>query len=201
DFKGFGLEWKDIGVSLWGDHQLENAALALAIAAVLKQQKLCRLSEPKTRTALATTVWPGRFQRLQHNPVVLIDACHNPDGVRAFSAALAAAYPNRKVSLVIGISSDKNAREMLSELLPLGHSAIFCEARFRATPVADLAAIGKEFLPAFKIKEIPDVKTAVKTAIASAKPDDIICVCGSMFVIGEALELKWTGEKKGKRSA
>jgi dihydrofolate synthase/folylpolyglutamate synthase len=200
DFKGGDIEWNDLAVSLWGDHQLENAAVALATAATLKQQKLCRLSEPKTRAALATTKWPGRFDILQHNPIVLLDACHNPDGVRAFCAAFRARFPAKKSSFVIGISSDKNSKEMLSMLLPLGSSAIFCEAHTRATPCTELAQIGKEYLPAFKIQTIPDVKTAVKGALKSARPDDIICVCGSMFVLGEALELKWPDQKKAKKT-
>ncbi len=200
DFKGLGLEYKDLEVSLFGDHQLENASLALALAAVLKQEKHIRLSENAVRKALKNTAWPARFEILQHNPLVVCDCCHNPDGAQAFADALKQRFPTQKFSFVIGISSDKNASAMLATLLPSSQSAIFCEAQFRKTPTSDLAAIAKEYLPAFKIKEIPNVKTAVKEAIKNAKPTDTLVICGSIFVVGEALELKWPKPKKEKKN-
>ena len=199
DFKGLGIDWKNLQLSLFGDHQLENASLALAIAAVLKQNKRIRLQENAVRKALKKTVWPARFQVLSQNPIVVADCCHNPDGARVFSAALKQRFPNQKFSFVIGVSSDKAANQMLSSLLPLAQNAFFCEARFRKTPTSDLFAVGKEFLPAFKIKEIPAVKDAVKEAIKNCRPTEVVCVCGSIFVVGEALELKWPKPKKGKK--
>ncbi len=201
DFKGFGIEWKDLELSLFGRHQFDNASLALAIASQLHAQRLIRLSEAKTRQALSKTEWPARFQTLQQNPPVILDGCHNPDGAKVLAQALSDAFPDKKIVFVFGVSSDKNAQQMLSTLLPMSSRAFFCEARFRKTPAASLATIAKEFLPAFKIKEIVSVKEAVREALKTAQPQEIICICGSLYVAGEALELKWAAKPKKKKEA
>jgi dihydrofolate synthase/folylpolyglutamate synthase len=189
DYTSGSLSLEDVAFSLAGAHQAMNAALAiraleLAIGEGGHQER-------SIRACLASLRWPGRLELLRESPPVYIDGAHNPSAARALARTLRGVLlkDGRRLSLVIGVMSDKNVRNILSPLLPLASSVIFAAPRYgrAAAPEAlsrEAASLG------FVSRTAPSVASALETAIASG---DAVLVTGSFYTIGEAKEA--LGEK------
>lgn len=188
DFSGFGAEWKGLETRLIGEHQAHNAGLALATLFAIKQQQSLRLGEEKTRAALQKTVWPGRFEILSTEPLVILDCCHNPHGAEAFAKTLQAVLPNRKAKWLVGISEGRKPSEMLKWFAPFASEMTFSTARFKGLPTEELLKVGTEFLPSFRIKSIPSVSEATKAILKNSQASDTIIIAGSVYLVGEALQ-------------
>ncbi len=184
-------------VGLAGGHQLENAAVALAALAVM-HGRFSGLGLDEVREGLATVRWDGRLQVLQagpDRPTVLVDCAHNDDSAARLAAALSQDYPHERLILVFGAPEDKNVAGMLARLLPLAGEIIFTTANHprSAAPetLADMAAaLGRQ---ATITHTIPD---ALREALASAGPGDLVCVTGSIIVIGDLLN-HWDALQSG----
>ena len=124
---------------------------------------------------------------MRQNPTVIFDCAHNVAGATALRQALEKAFPAKKFSFVFGTSSDKNTGKMLEALAPTAKCFIATQAKIRATPANKILSLAKSL--GIQCKEIADVKQAVKAAIESAGINEIVVVCGSCFVVGEAEQL------------
>ncbi|MBU0636356.1 bifunctional folylpolyglutamate synthase/dihydrofolate synthase [Candidatus Micrarchaeota archaeon] len=187
NFKGLGLELGGMELGLRGRHQATNAGLALATLQVLKKQNKIRLTKASISKALKKTTWPGRFQILGNKPVVIVDVCHNPSGCKALAETLESALHNQKITLVFGSATDKNSFAMLQALAPFVNKLVLCQSTQRGTLVEELNSIAKKLFPSFKISSIADVNAAVKKTIQKASPQETILICGSIFVVREAI--------------
>ena len=119
---------------LLGVFQPGNAVLAAAAAASLGAD------EAAIRRGLAAVRWPGRFQVVPREPIVILDGAHNPDGARALAALAAEYFPGQAVTLVIGISADKDQRAILAALAPSAVRVILTAySNARAASPAELA--------------------------------------------------------------
>jgi dihydrofolate synthase/folylpolyglutamate synthase len=130
---------------------------------------------------------PGRLEPVRDSPRVYLDGANNPDGALALSHELQrmlSEIPDARLHLIFGASGDKDARAMLQVLAPLAHVLTLSQASHtRAAPVEDLAAVARE-LGAQVLVE-PDVNRAIERAIQGAREQDIVCVCGSFFLLGD----------------
>ena len=104
DLSGPGWRLDDVLCRLLGVFQPGNAVLAAAAA------RHVGADEAAIRRGLAAVTWPGRFQIVAREPIVILDGAHNPDGARALARSLAEYFPGQAVTLVIGISADKDQR-------------------------------------------------------------------------------------------
>jgi dihydrofolate synthase / folylpolyglutamate synthase len=130
--------------------------------------------------------WPGRMQVVSRDPDVLLDGAHNPGAARALASAVREEYPDRRLILVIGVMDDKDIREILRWIVPLGDHIIFTRPRYyRAATPERLMAEAASFTVSGEI--IPALFPALERAITLATPSDLIVVCGSLFTVGEAL--------------
>jgi dihydrofolate synthase/folylpolyglutamate synthase len=121
------------------------------------------------------------------NPLVILDGAHNLIAARNLAKFLAENLANRRITLVIGILDDKPYGSMLKSLLPHCSRAIITRAKTdRALPPEKLYAMAKKIISDVTI--VPDVAGAAKNAIENAGPDDVICIAGSLYVVGEAKE-------------
>jgi dihydrofolate synthase/folylpolyglutamate synthase len=125
DLSGPGWRLDDVGCGLLGVFQPGNALLAAAAARALG------VGEAPIREGLASVRWPGRFQVLGADPVLVLDGAHNPGGARALAASLRAAFPARPVTFIIGISA---CRWAPSSRWPPGSSAPARPTRARPPP-------------------------------------------------------------------
>ena len=175
-----GPDWRipDVGCGLLGVYQPGNALLAAAAARELGAD------EGAIRAGLRGARWPGRFQIFRRDPLVILDGAHNPAGARALAASLRAYFPGRPVTFVFGVLADKDAGGILAALRPLAARVILtASANPRAAPPDALRAL----LPAGgRVDTARSPQDALTMAIAE-DPRGIVCVAGSLSLIGDVL--------------
>ncbi len=173
-------------LSLLGEHQKKNAALALAAINVL-QSELPVCAEA-VRTGLATVVWPGRMQLLQMagGRQLLLDGAHNVAGVETLRAALETTFPGRPLVLIFGALQDKAWPGLCRILAPLAakiHTVPV--ASERTATAADLAAACRAAQPAAEVT----ARKNLADALIACKDEPLVVIAGSLYLVGEALEL------------
>jgi len=182
-YSGIGCKIPYLTCPLSGVHQIRNAALALA-AAELMTVKGRRVDEQDMRMGLAGAKWEGRLEILQERPTVLVDGAHNPAGARALCEALRSRRGDRRRLLVFGVLADKNYPLMLKKLLPFFHHVIFTKPKTeRAVDLDRLIPIAGDHGHAADAVE--DSGEALQRALSLAEEDDLICVTGSLYLVGE----------------
>jgi dihydrofolate synthase/folylpolyglutamate synthase len=169
-----------------GEHQQVNAATAVAALEVLTESGF-NIPAGKIARALAQVEWPGRFQLLRRNPPVVVDGAHNVAAARSLKKALQQYFDGERAILVMGASGDKDVAGVIAELAPLFDRVIVTRSRHpRAMAPAPLAA---EFARhGIKARIAEDVPSALSQALALAGKKDLVCLAGSLFIVGEALE-------------
>ncbi|MEA2447726.1 MAG: dihydrofolate synthase / folylpolyglutamate synthase, partial [Actinomycetota bacterium] len=172
---------------LHGSHQGVNAATALE--AVTRFFPADSLSEEVVAEGLGTATVPGRLdtvrQKTADSGVIVLDVAHNPDGVAALITSLLEGFAFQQVVFVFGSLDDKDYRGMLTEFTRLPCRIFATQAQHpRSVGAGDLAAAAKEL--GLAAEPITSVMEAVTLASASATPDDLICITGSHYVVGEA---------------
>jgi len=170
---------------LLGDHQIENACLALAATGILRERGF--VVPPAARQAgMANVRWSGRMEIIARRPFVLADGAHNPASARALVEAIGRYLRPRRIRFVYGSLADKDVRGVLQVLMPAADEMIVVAPHFpRAMPVEQVTdtvhALGGRTTPA------PSVDEGVRLAVDRSAPDDLVCATGSLFVAAEAL--------------
>ena len=175
-----------VSIPLLGDYQLENAAAAVAALEILASEGFS-ISAANIAQGFARVKWPGRFQILQQNPIVLVDGAHNVTSMRGLVNNIKAYFSYKRIFLVFGTSCDKDIPGIVNELVTLSPQVIVTRtAHSRAAPLSTLAA---EFTKQGIEPETEEtVSEAISRALSLADRTDIICVTGSLFVVAEALD-------------
>ncbi|OQX03134.1 MAG: FolC bifunctional protein [Desulfobacteraceae bacterium IS3] len=183
-FHYFGIQnqWKNMRTALSGSYQVDNAALVLGACEILNQG-FANLSEDVIRQGLFENRWAGRLEVVSTSPYVILDGAHNSDAAKHLADFLSKSGKN--ITLVVGILDDKPYEAMMAHLLPVCKKVIITQPDIdRAMPPKKLYDIAKA-----KVKHVtvePKVADAVQKAMAEAKPDEVICIAGSLYVVGEA---------------
>ena len=144
--QGIAGRYPDLMIPLHGAHQAENAAVAVAALEAFLGGGEKELSAEVLQDAFATVSSPGRLEVVRTAPTIIVDAAHNPDGIRASSEAIHEAFSFSKLVVVVGVLKEKDAEEILRQLKEsLGDLAEeFCFTQSnspRAVPAAELAEI------------------------------------------------------------
>jgi dihydrofolate synthase/folylpolyglutamate synthase len=181
---GRAQSYPKLEIPLAGPHQLLNAATAIATAEELQTQGL-PISVEGIRRGVGQVQWEGRLETVSRQPWIVLDGAHNRDSARCLREALSTCYRYRRLILVLGISANKNLEGIIEELTPLAAVTVATRAMVpRAAPpqhVADLAAKWSEHIV---IEE--DTQRALAHAIAETRPDDLLVVTGSLYLVGDA---------------
>lgn len=192
-----GRRWvvKDLETSLLGMHQQKNAACAIAALEILEETYprmflsgigFC-IPESAVRNGLRDIFWPGRLEMVSKRPLIVLDCAHNPAGAEVLKDVLENEFDCKKLFLVLGIMADKDIKGILSKLAPLAHTVIL--TRPKTERAASLNVLYKKVRPyANKVKLIESVKDACNTALSMSNSNDMICITGSVFTVGEARE-------------
>jgi dihydrofolate synthase/folylpolyglutamate synthase len=198
DFKGPFGESKDLAITLKGEHQVKNAAVALSALAVLGQYMALIIEEDDLREALLSTSWPGRFEKLSDEPEIIIDGAHNSHGTSALAKTIQQYYPNRTIHLMMGVLADKPLDGMLEPLLPLIRTMTVTQPDFRrAAQAEDLAAHVQSLAPELPIHIIPDWKMALQDIVSRCQNDDLLLITGSLYLISD-VRTEWLLSMKRK---
>ncbi|MBI2251776.1 MAG: bifunctional folylpolyglutamate synthase/dihydrofolate synthase [Armatimonadetes bacterium] len=123
-WEGFGKKYKNLKLSLIGEHQAENASLALACAGLLIKKSFF-IPEKSIFKSLEKVKFPLRFEQVKKNPLIILDGAHNPHKIYALANTLKKVYPEKKIILIIGILADKDWKKIIKILACLS-KVILC---------------------------------------------------------------------------
>lgn len=180
-------------IQLLGRHQLTNAAAALLALEVLQQGGL-QLALPLVHKGMAVCRWPGRLEVISREPLVILDGAHNREGFLALAAALND-LAGEKFTFVLGLSAGKEL-EIIDPLLPLAKQVYATESlnsRIGVTSAAELTEYIRSRGVAADCVELAQVPQLLKA-------DGPVCVCGSLYLIGDVQALL-IGEQEGYHSS
>lgn len=186
NYRGINNKIDNLFVPLAGDFQIENTSLAIATAELLHNIGFVITQDDIIR-GVANSKWPGRFEIVREKPLVILDGAHNPNGVEQFIKNLKKLVPDKKIIAVLGIFQDKDYITILKNIIPQVNQVILTMAdNPRATPTAVLAEEVKHYIDDESIIETNDVETAINKSFQIAREDDVICITGSLYTVGEA---------------
>jgi len=183
--RGPGWTLQDLFLPLLGSFQSQNALLAVAAVKALGAAGIT-ISDEAIRDGLSRVRWPGRFQLVGRNPLVILDGAHNPAGAQALASSLRYYFGGGvPLTLILGISSDKDKAGILKCLAPLAHRLILTAASNpRATPPQELQAL----LPPMEGRVELAATAAEALALARGAPvTPTVCVAGSLFLVADVL--------------
>jgi dihydrofolate synthase / folylpolyglutamate synthase len=173
----------ELAPNLAGRFQLHNALNAVAAARLL-QNRGYRIADEAITRGVATTVWPGRLEKLGSHPDVYLDGAHNPSAARELAAFWEQNFADRKIFLLYGALRDKAVDEVAGLLFPRAAEVIFTEPRTsRAISASQLAEIAAHYAARSSI--IADAEQALDYALASATPGDAVFITGSLYLVGQ----------------
>ena len=178
------LHYTDLRLSLLGAYQSYNATLVLTAIELLNRQGFA-IDEGAVRKGLACVRWPARFELLSHEPIIIYDGGHNPEGVRAAVASVRAYFGTQRVNLLSGVMADKDRSEMIETMKPIIARAFTVTPNNpRALAAADYAAqLSTHGISAVSYGSVAD---GVRAAIESSKQEGIPLIClGSLYLYEE----------------
>lgn len=174
-------------ISLLGPHQLYNAMTALDTIWTLSHRSW-KIEEQAVAQGLENAVWPARLELVRRNPDILLDGGHNPQCMAALHDALEELYPGKKMIFLTGVLGDKDYPDMINKILPLAKSFVTITPDSpRALSAQELA----DYLHGLGVQAdaCETTEQGIQQALALAGPEDVVCACGSLYMIGEVRHL------------
>ncbi|SHJ67866.1 bifunctional folylpolyglutamate synthase/dihydrofolate synthase [Tepidibacter formicigenes] len=175
--------YERLEIKLIGDHQVNNAILALNVINILKNKYDFEINKQSIYKGLKETKWPGRIELLMEKPLFIIDGAHNKDGAISLTNSIDKYLNNKNITLLIGMLKDKDVDSVLKVLIPK------CSKIITTTPDSDRALTAKDLKEKIidlgkECISINDIEDAVKLSINECKEDEIIICAGSLYMIG-----------------
>jgi dihydrofolate synthase/folylpolyglutamate synthase len=118
--------------------------------------------------------------------MLLVDGAHNAAGVSALSKALKNEFSYKNLILIFGVLNDKDFRIMLKKLVPLADRLIITKPdTVRAKPPEEIVPVAQQWQYNDRIEVVENSHEALKQALSIADSDDLVCVTGSLYLVGE----------------
>ncbi len=208
--QGLRGRYDDVFLPLYGAHQAQNAAVALAaVEAFLGEGDA--LDDEVVRAAFAEVTSPGRLEIVRRSPTIVLDAAHNPHGAEATGAALEDSFTFDPLVGVIGVMADKDASGLLAAFEPhLAHVVCTQSSTDRALPAERLADAAREIFGDHRVSVAPRLADALDQAAALAEAgaaasvsvgSGAVLVTGSVVTVGEARSLLVRSRGRGERES
>lgn len=178
-----------VKLPLYGRFQQDNVEVAVGVLEVLAKRGF-GIVKRSIVDGLRNVRWPGRFQIIRRRPLVIIDGAHNSQAAHELKTAITDFIKNKSYHvriLVVGMSSDKDHVAVAQELAGLFDMVIATQSRHARAATADALA-GTYVDKVAAVITLPDAHTALDEAIKLGGKDAFICVTGSLFLVGEALQ-------------
>ena len=176
---------RHLRIQLLGNYQMENAMAVLDIIDCLIRRGW-GITENAIRAGLAQATWPGRFEVLSREPLLIVDGAHNPNGVEALVDTIRAYFPDQKINFVMGVMKDKDYHTMLRLIAP--YAARFITELPDAHRALRPEQLKSEIRAYFDgpVETADSVTAAVQRAMEIAEGTDVITICfGSLYQVAE----------------
>ena len=167
-----------VRIGLRGRHQIVNAQVAILLAQTLS------IPAEAIVHGIETAQHPGRLELLAGEPPILLDGAHNPAGAQALRSFLNE-FGRRPLTMVFGAMGDKQLEQIGEILFPLADKLILTAIdNPRAASVETLQSIATRFGPE-SVTKLETVAEAFTSALSNTSPQGMICITGSLYLIGE----------------
>ena len=190
EYQGVRRRQEGLTCLLAGRHQLDNAACALALLEMGATEGIL-ISEEAIRQGLRSVKWEGRLEIVERHPTVVLDGAHNPaaaDAVASYLREFRLSRPDSRVVLVLGMMRDKDHRGFFEPLKELVDEVVLTQADLsRSATTQELQVALHESWPRPFTKAL--LSDAMGQAKRLARPEDLICVTGSLMLIGDVKAL------------
>ena len=192
--QGLRARYDDVFLPLYGAHQAQNAAVALAAVEAFAGTGV--LDDDVVRAAFAEVTSPGRLEIIRRSPTIVLDAAHNPAGAEAMAAALEDSFRFAPLIGVVGVMADKDAEGLLAALEPhLEQVVVTQNSTQRSMPARELAETARGVFGDDRVIVLPDLSEAIDRAATLAEAGEAfgdalgsggVLVTGSVVTVGEA---------------
>ena len=179
-----GRWYEKIEIPLLGRHQINNAALALETLNVIKNY-YC-ISDFQTEDGMRKTIWRGRIEILEREPMVICDGAHNPDGAKSLLSFLQNNFTNRRLIYIMGVLSDKDYEQMVQILAPSADKI------YTVAPDNPRALSSRELCNCISkyhqnVEERQRLAECLSEVRQKAEKDDVIIICGTLSFQNELI--------------
>jgi len=186
DYESSHTRYARVMPGLRGRHQADNAAAAIEAAELLNDSGFA-IPRDAILKGLHEVSWPGRLELIEDRPRLLLDGAHNPAGARALRAYLDEFW-DVPITLVFGAMSDKDIDRMAGQLFDVARTIVL--TRVRDGRAADNARLGTAALSSSRnVIFAETVSQALSWARSVTPPDGLVCVAGSLYLVGEVKRL------------
>jgi len=177
---------------LIGAHQAQNAVTAYCTLELLREVGYT-IRDGDIRHGFASVFWPGRFEILQKDPLVVIDSAHNLDSAEKLAETVQEYLPGKTVVLLFGASEDKDVSGMFAALAPVINKIVVTQSVHpRSYDANSLGIVAANFgLP---VEIIPQLETALEQAMVNLPADSMLLITGSIFIAAGARQY-WLEKK------
>lgn len=183
DIQGIKGSYPGALIALKGRWQYINASLAVASAEILSDN--FPIHKKHIYQGLKNTHWPGRFEVIGKNPMFILDGAHNPQASKMLKVEVKKFTKGNKITMLFGVLKDKDKIKIMQELFPLADEIILFEPKTdRAVPSEVLEKEGKLYNKNIAISR--NLSSTIKRLKKTKAEDDVILVCGSLYLVGEA---------------
>ncbi len=173
-------ELPNLEISMAGKHQIENASLAVMGAEILKRYFSILIENEHIYAGLKKAYWPGRFEILSLEPVVLIDGAHNEEGVAALVSELEKRYDDKKINLVFAALADKKLDKMIMNLDRMANEITFVDFDYpRAAKAEDLFQLSRNENRHYGI----NWQRTIQEKLSDLKQNEILVITGSLYFL------------------
>jgi dihydrofolate synthase / folylpolyglutamate synthase len=178
-------KFEHLAVPLLGEHQAINCGLALAVIDRLKGRGIA-LNDQRSMEGLTKTTLPGRMELLSQTPRVLVDGAHNAASLDAMMRAIGQHIPYDSMVVIFGCCADKDVSGMLERITSGADKVIF--TRVDNVRTADPNELAARYVELYgKMAQVaPSLEAALSIANRAVTKEDLICITGSFYLVGEA---------------
>lgn len=190
--QGLAGLYQDVFLALYGDHQADNAAVAIGAVESFLGGASQALEEDVLSEAFATVSSPGRLQLVASEPTVLVDAAHNPHSAHSLARALESYFSFDDITIVIAAFEDKDVAGIIAALAPVATRFVVTTAPSeRSRDALSLSQSVADSVGSDKVVTESDPAVAVTLArnFAAATPAGAVVVTGSISLVGLTLDL------------
>ncbi len=185
DYRSSDNFFKDVKIRMIGRHQIANAACAINLAESMSSLGF-ELNEDSIRKGLEKSIWPGRFQVLRRNPMILVDVAHNPAGAKSLSETYNSLFADSKTLLLVGISVDKDIDGILNEFSKISKRIVLTTIPPRCANINILEEKARMYFN--DISSFDDPLKAFDYCVSNLKKDEKLLITGSIYIAGYILK-------------
>jgi dihydrofolate synthase / folylpolyglutamate synthase len=169
-------------IAMMGAHQVQNAAIALKTADLLRSQNVITYTDAHLKAGLKKAYWPGRMELVCEKPAVILDGAHNPEGIQALVSTIRERFPTEKVTILFSALKDKELKHMIGLLEEAASVISFTSFSFPRVAEAD---------ELFALSDHPSKEMAgdwsdyIEEKLESMRDDEVLFITGSLYFLSE----------------